>query len=679
MTRGVRSFFLPLVAALAVIAVIAGFFARGPLERALFVRAVQRATGLTVAIDGFERDGDAYEVSNLRASTPGGAALVAAARARVRLSDERISVELDHPHFIFDPDRYRGNEAKSLPHNVDVTVVEGLLVVVSGAVPEPVLSFDGIAGHLELAGSRARYNVALALEDGGMRYPLFGQSLGSSAGPLTQSWSVPVLPVNEFAVLASPGGDIQLEGGRLRDVAITAGHGVQAQATLEDVDVALGSHALVGIHGPISYESGALGSAKLAGEVDGIPADFSGEVHDLAGGAAWLRSGSNDLRRVARLLARIADEPNVRAVHVETTAPGLAYAQYALGTDHGPLAISLLSIDPHEPTLRFDTAIAEDRVISGGERTSAMGVRTGAVAGVNGDYFDIGRTYQPQGLLVRDGTLMRGPADRAALTIDKSNNVTIAEFHLLGRVLIGGRAFPVTQFNNWPAGDVTIITPAFGKILPAAEGTTFAALEQAGSDGRHFRVLDVQAANAPLPVRFGLAFGPMTHATLHAGETIELSYRFDPPLGDAVAGIGGGPILIKDGAWYEDPHAPAPDERDYRWPVIALAKQTNGDLMLVAVDGRHPERSVGMTRPEFAALLLRFGATGAMALDSGGSVTLVSRAPGDKMVTVRNVPSDNSAERWVSDALFLYSAAPQPSIVTPAIVSTPVPEARPSP
>jgi hypothetical protein len=68
-----------------------------------------------------------------------------------------------------------------------------------------------------------------------------------------------------------------------------------------------------------------------------------------------------------------------------------------------------------------------------------------------------------------------------------------------------------------------------------------------------------------------------------------------------------------------------------------------------------------------------------MALDSGGSVTLVSRAVGDQNVSVRNVPSDNSAERWVSDALFLYSSAPPPSIVAPAADPTPVPEARPSP
>jgi exopolysaccharide biosynthesis protein len=146
-----------------------------------------------------------------------------------------------------------------------------------------------------------------------------------------------------------------------------------------------------------------------------------------------------------------------------------------------------------------------------------------------------------------------------------------------------------------------------------------------------------------------------------------------------VAAIGGGPILVRDGAWYEDPHAPAPDERNYRWPVVALARQADDRLLLVAADGRHPERSIGMTRPEFGELLLRLGVVDAMALDSGGSVTMVSRAPGDATVTVRNVPSDNSAERWVSDALFVYSSAAPPTIVVPATIATPVPETRPTP
>jgi exopolysaccharide biosynthesis protein len=676
-----------LVVALGCFAAVAGFTLRPLVDRTYLLWSAQRATGLAIEADVVSRIDGGYVIEGLRAHTKGGAASVAAPRVAIYVNGSSADVVLDAPAFVFDPDRYRGDEIGAFydalakfgsDATFQVRVHDGTLAIVTGGVPEPELTFDGVNGSYDERNDPALYQVAANLIDGERRYPFTGQTVVGNDGSIGSHWVAPFVPLAPLLPFATAGGDVRLQGGELTDLDVTGGPVVHASAQLQDGDVALGTHVLSGLHGRIDVAGNGLGSRDIVGMLDAVPYDASGEVHDLGAGFGWLRDGSNDLRELARLSESIAGEPQLRSAHVEATAPGLAFGQYAMASPHGPLAVSILSADPNEPTLRFDTAIAEDHVISGGERTSAMGLRTGAVAGVNGDYFDIGRTYQPQGMLVRNGELIRGPVDRAALAIDRDKHVTFAEFHLEGAVHAEGRTFPITQVNDWPAGYVTLITPAFGKTLPAEAGTTFASLEPLG-DGKHYRVDQVQRVDAPLPVSFGIAFGPKAGASLHPGETVELSYRTDPPIDGAVAAIGGGPILVRNGAWYEDPHAPAPDERDYRWPVIALAQLGNGRLLLVAVDGRHPERSVGMMRPEFGQLLLRLGATDAMALDSGGSVTLVSRAVGDQNVTVRNVPSDNSAERWVSDALFLYSSAPPPSIVTPASDSTPVPEVRPSP
>jgi hypothetical protein len=185
----------------------------------------------------------------------------------------------------------------------------------------------------------------------------------------------------------------------------------------------------------------------------------------------------------------------------------------------------------------------------------------------------------------------------------------------------------------------------------------------------------VQPVTTAIPVTFGVGFGDEIRGPLpRPGDVIELHFAIDPPVPGAVAGIGSGPLLLKDGAWYEDRRAPAPDERDVQWPVIAIGTMPDATLMFVSVDGRHPERSIGMTRPEFGELLKRFGVVDAMALDSGGSVTLVSRAPGNAATTVRNVPSDFDQERYVTDALFVYSTAPLGTIVT-----SPRPHVEPSP
>ena len=681
MTRR-TSTLLTFIAGFAIVAIVAGFVARGPIERAIFVRRAHDVLGVDVDAASADYDAGEWLVNGLAVGGDTSPIRLTARRARIDFDGGRTSVSLDEPAL---------RTAVGAGGRIAASALRDGLTSIAGAYPHAVVSvrdgsaavgtdlaFDSIDGTLTFGAERPRFDGTVSLRYAGVSYPIVVRPDPSPGALAAETLSAAALPAAALASFEPSDADTKPTGGTLRDVNVGIAATLHGTAHLDGVAFALGPHALHGVHGDLTFDAGGVGSKNVVGYLDAVPFDAAGEVGDLPGPYGWMVDGSRDLRSFARLVREIAGEPRLRSVHFDTTAPGIGYAQYALTTDHGPLAISVLTIDPAEPTLRFDTAIAQDHVISGGERTSAMGVRTGAVAGVNGDYFDIGRTYQPQGMLVRGGELVRGPVDRAALVIDKTKHVRFDEFHIVGTVRAAGRDYPITQLNDWPAGAVTVITTAFGKTLPAAEGVTFAALAPTGRANR-YRVTSVTAATSAQPVSFGIAIGPKVGAQFRPGETVDVSYRIDPNVADAVAAIGGGPILVRNGVWYDDPHAPAPDERDYRWPVIALARQSDDHLLLVAADGRHPERSIGMTRPEFGDLLMRLGAVDAMALDSGGSVTMVSRAPGDATVTVRNVPSDNSDERWVSDALFLYSSAKLPTIVAPAVLATPVPEARPTP
>jgi len=680
MTARTRTLIAAVAAALAFGSIL-GVVAMRSFGGETIVERLSKATGVALAADRIERDGDAYVLSGVRARTRGGGLLAFAERARVEPRGAGFDVVLAGAQLFLTPERVRGDELRGLAAQgsaFNVTLHDAALTIVSGGVPEPLAAIDGIAGRAAVGSEGFTYDLSGNVALGDARYPVAAHTETDPAGATTQVASAAALPVAVLAPFAA-GSFVRPQAGFLRDVEVRAGPAMTATVRLDDVAFTLGARAFDGMHGTVAVAGDGIGSRALAGRLDGtVPFEAAGEVHDLAP-LLWLRDGSNDLRAMAHLIDTIANEPQLRSVRVEATAPGLAFGQYALATDHGPLAISVLSIDPNEPTLHFDTALAENHIVSGGERTSAMGVRTGAVAGVNGDYFDIGRTYQPQGMLVKGGTLVRGPTDRAALAIDRRNNVTFAEFHIHGTLRTPHGSMPITEFNDWPPGFVSVITPDYGKALSGVGNATFVALAPAGAPS-HYRVTKVVRPGGDPAITFGVAIGTRVRVPLpNVGDAVDLSYALDPPLGEGAAAIGGGPTLLRDGAWYEDPHAPAPDERNYRWPVVALARQTDRRLMLVAVDGRHPERSVGATRPEFAAILQRLGAVDAMALDSGGSVTLVSRAPGDANVSVRNVPSDSSAERWVSDGLFLYSSAPRPSIVPVLAAPTPVPEARPTP
>ena len=70
--------------------------------------------------------------------------------------------------------------------------------------------------------------------------------------------------------------------------------------------------------------------------------------------------------------------------------------------------------------------------------------------------------------------------------------------------------------------------------------------------------------------------------------------------------------------------------------------------MLVAVDGRQPGYSTGLTNFELALTMMRLGCVTASALDAGGSTTM---AFDGKLL---NRPSDPGGERAVAEALTLF-------------------------
>ncbi|MBD5607005.1 MAG: hypothetical protein IAI48_18260, partial [Candidatus Eremiobacteraeota bacterium] len=134
----------------------------------------------------------------------------------------------------------------------------------------------------------------------------------------------------------------------------------------------------------------------------------------------------------------------------EFVAPGVRRGSYRVQTTDGPLVVTVVAIDPHEPTVRFSTVVANDRLVSPGETVSSMARRTGAVAGVNADYFDIGQTNQPLNLVVRDGALLRTPSKRVVLDVHADRSIAFENVSFSGTVTYGSTTIPLTGVNEWP-------------------------------------------------------------------------------------------------------------------------------------------------------------------------------------------------------------------------------------
>jgi hypothetical protein len=353
----------------------------------------------------------------------------------------------------------------------------------------------------------------------------------------------------------------------------------------------------------------------------------------------------------------------------EFVAPGVERAAYRLQTSSGPLIVSLVAFDPREPSVRVGTVLARDRIVSSGETVSSMAERSGAVAGINADYFDIGNTNTPLGVLEQNGSLVRTPSTRVALTVGRDRSIRFQTFGFHGDAVDNGaQTIPIGAVNEWPPHDgAAFLTPSYG-IPPAATGTTVDELTPvpapsapALAPGGRYRVTRVDVDAAPQQPGFALALGPGVQAGLSAapdvGDLIDVDLATDPPLEGVLHAIGGGPALLQGGSPVDDPASPGYAQRLRRIPVSAAAVLRDGDVALVVIDGRRPAVSIGVDRPELIALLSGLGAVDAMQFDGGGSSTLVARVLGDARATVQNDPSDG-VERPVADGFFVYSDAP---------------------
>ncbi|HEX3463472.1 MAG TPA: phosphodiester glycosidase family protein [Candidatus Elarobacter sp.] len=359
------------------------------------------------------------------------------------------------------------------------------------------------------------------------------------------------------------------------------------------------------------------------------------------------------------------------SVEREAVAPGIERATYRVLTAAGPLVISVVAVDPREPAARIGSVLANDRIVSKDETTSSMARRTGAVAGINGDYFDINATGAPVGILVRGGALLRTPSTRPALTVTRDGQVRFETYAFSGSVTFGPVTVPLSAVNEWPPqGGVALLTPAFGGIPASGDGIVVLDADPVdGAGGPNYRVAAVTSGPPwppppdPLALapRVRLAYGPAAQGfgpLPGPGDVISLAFGTNPPLADVEAAVGGGPLLLRNGAAVDDPASPNYADRARRIPAAAAARLPDGTLLLVVVDGRHPATSIGVNRAELIALLRALGATDAMLFDSGGSATLVARVLGDSAASVVNEPSDG-VERPVADGLFVYSTAPE--------------------
>ena len=351
---------------------------------------------------------------------------------------------------------------------------------------------------------------------------------------------------------------------------------------------------------------------------------------------------------------------------VETVAPGVELYRSTdptLVEPAAPVTAHFLKLDPAR--IRLESALAHGQIM-GPQRVDGIAAREGALAAVNGGFFNT-RNGEPAGVLKVDGELVsdNGPLKGAVVIRAGPDGHTALTFDLIAarmnlRYTANGREWlvPIDGVDTTRArGKLMLYTPTYHAHTDTAANGIEWVLE-----GRPMRVRDIQSnvGRAQIPrTGYALSYGgldlPEALAALTDGVpvTLETDWRTEAglPIDHLEAAdhiVSGAGLLRRAGTpiWNWDAESLKRETfTDVRHPRTMIGLDKDGSIWLVVVDGRQLDHSVGMNFAELQRLADRLSLTDALNLDGGGSTTMVVKGK------VINRPSDPTGPRAVSDAI----------------------------
>jgi hypothetical protein len=353
--------------------------------------------------------------------------------------------------------------------------------------------------------------------------------------------------------------------------------------------------------------------------------------------------------------------------------PGVTYTRQVQFTPHGVVVMHVLTA-PKPDGLWALRPVLSNGALTGRERVTDIqkDVSSSAtVAGVNGDFF-AWNDGTPSGILMQNHILQRPPHElRSSIGVDRSGRLQVQRVAFYGTWQGLGQRWPLTGLNQPPGTNgMSLFTPAWGPTTPALPGAVEAIVPQfppavPGVELAGNVIQVVRNGNTPIPAGGAVFVARGTQATrllIDAPVLTRIAARLTlkPEWGDVLDAIGGGPVIVRGGApVFRAFEAFTPSQISPRDPRTAVGQRRDGTVILLAVDGRQPGYSVGVSNFELAQALVRLGAVTGSALDSGGSTTIAFDGQ------LLNRPSDPGGERPVSEALlveYFGIYAPEPAV-----------------
>lgn len=331
----------------------------------------------------------------------------------------------------------------------------------------------------------------------------------------------------------------------------------------------------------------------------------------------------------------------------EYLASGVHRAHIERFTSEGWQNLNVLTIDTTNQMNEIK-AIFNTEGVSHRSNVRDMVNVSGAIAGVNGDYFN----YQPHpstlGMIVNDGKLISSAQEgKNKLPVFYQSSAGGSQLGYIDQSVdilnqLTGAKYHVSGFNKAYGGYkyLSLLTRDWGrKSFGAKAANMTEVLVENGV------VADIRTNGEPFDIPedgYVLSQNNSPLASLTLGTPLELQVTSNVDYKALKFAMGGGSIILKNGVAMQTNII-----NKGRHPRTGIGVTQDGSkIVIITVDGRNGY--AGLTQKEFGEIFKSFGCYNAMNLDGGGSTTMVKKTKAMDKAEIINKPSGGTPRAVVS-------------------------------
>lgn len=348
----------------------------------------------------------------------------------------------------------------------------------------------------------------------------------------------------------------------------------------------------------------------------------------------------------------------------EYISRGVAFEESFRVTDTGLLHVFTLRLPANDPNILLAPASSQNAPGLKEPASRLLG-DTGAIAGVNGDFFGLAGTHSmPAGLQINTNGVLSVPHNHNFYYQRFSSFMLAAD----GNYFMDYVNATVRFFNN---GAENIELGSMNKVADLAAPSVLtsdfmpdtSSIDERISDSvkivvRNDTIVHIsqrgETVSVPQDGYVIIMSGALANSVLYRfapGQTAHLYMSANIDIWNLESAISGGARILLHGNVM--PGGGVAGGVHPRTAIGLTACRT--EIILMVVDGR--SHSVGVSHSQLAHLMLEAGAYNAMHLDGGGSTQMMVQRPGESSLSIVNHPS-GGFERRIINALGVYTLAP---------------------